>query len=142
MDPKLEAKRRRLFFTWMKLINVPSEDLERWRGSVPGRLASETARRSGAAVLRMRAKLGPASLSGPEQASAALHNWSAADWRWAQRQVNFVRRSKAGAGQNFEATGRPTPRLRALLSWGHRPNPRSLDLAIQGWGKFADEVNA
>jgi hypothetical protein len=62
---------------------------------------------SARAILRMKAK--------------APESWTATDWDWARRQVNFIRRMRGVSGPLFDAEGEPTRKLLALLIWGHNP---------------------
>jgi hypothetical protein len=47
--------------------------------------------------------------------------WTANDWAWAKRQVNFINRMKGAAGKLREPDGTPTRKLLALKIWGHNP---------------------
>lgn len=96
--------------------------LERW-GDVAGLSRAEASaegvrsgRDSARAILRMLPK-------GGRSYAQAERNWTATDWKWARRQVSFIKRMRGVKGPLYK-DGEPTRKLLALLVWGHDPEKR------------------
>ena len=53
-----------------------------------------------------------------------MAKWTANDWKWAGKQVNFISRMKGAKGGMRDEKGRPTRKLLALKVWGHNPETK------------------
>ena len=53
-----------------------------------------------------------------------MTKWTANDWKWAGKQVNFISRMKGAKGGMRDEKGRPTRKLLALKVWGHNPEKK------------------
>lgn len=135
---------RELWAEWRKLVNMTERQLQAFLkeyGDVAGLSRGEaktegvrSGRDSARALLRMIPK-------GTSYAQAEA-NWTATDWKWARRQVGFIKRMRGVSGSLHDADGEPTRKLLALKLWGHDPekglrkvNPRprkaQLDRAVK-----------
>lgn len=113
---------------WRSLVNMTPRELRAFLdkyGKVAGLSRAQAAsqgirsgRDSARALIRMLPK-------GGRSYSQAEANWSAGDWKWARRQVSFIRRMSGSAGALYDDKGRPTRKLLALLVWGHNPRKGS-----------------
>lgn len=103
---------------WLQLVNMSAAELDKYRKSTLGKKSGLTKAQaekqgigrgqdSAKAIIRMKRK-GPG-------------NWNATDWRWARRQVSFIKRMRGNRGPLFDAKGEPTRKLMSLLIWGHNP---------------------
>jgi hypothetical protein len=115
--------KQQVYDDWKQLVNMTPRELERFLaryGTVAGLSRAEAQRQgirsgrdSARAILRMKPK-------GKSFASAE-RNWTEADWKWARRQVSFIKRMRGTAGPLYDDKGEPTRKLLSLLVWGHDP---------------------
>ena len=113
-----------VWLSWRKLVNMSASELRRFMDSSEGRAAGlsriearsqgiKSGRESAGWILKMQ-PLGTSY-------SSATRNWSPAMWRWARRQVAFIKRMRGNKGALWDADGNPTRKHLALLIWGHDP---------------------
>lgn len=117
-DDELKEKYAR----WKKLINMPSNTLQRFIDSDTGKeaglsrqeaseLGIKSGRDSARAILRMRGK--------------PFSEWSADDIKWMNRQISFVSRMTGNQGPLYKMKdGKkiPTRKLTSLWIWGNVPD--------------------
>jgi hypothetical protein len=121
--------KKELYSEWKKLVNMSPGEIEdfldEW-GDVAGLSRAQakkegvrSGRDSARAIIRMKDK--------------GKLNWNANDWKWAQRQVAFIKRftsparTKSGRkpyNKLYDKDGYPTRYLLALLVWGHDPEKK------------------
>lgn len=109
-----------LYKEWRRLVNITPSRLERFLASKEGREAGLS--RSDASAQGIR--------SGRDSARAILRmkrkpksEWTDADWKWAKRQVAFIKRMRGAKGPLFK-DGKKTRKHTSLLLWGHDPMRR------------------
>jgi ribosomal protein S6--L-glutamate ligase len=112
-----------LYKEWRKLVNMGPKELQGFIDSEGGKeagLSRKEASKAGAKGKKIK--------SGRDSARAIVRmkeigkeKWTANDWAWAKRQVNFINRMKGAAGKLREPDGTPTRKLLALKIWGHNP---------------------
>lgn len=138
---------RELWEEWRRLVNMTERQLSAFLdeyGDEAGLSRSEakaegvrSGRDSAQALLRM--------IPTGTSYARAEENWGPAGWKWAKRQVGFIKRMRGVKGPLYEDDGEPTRKLLALKLWGHDPEkpcasqrPRFLvhirDLASLGRG--------
>jgi len=121
---KSEEPDERIWRDWRKLVNMNAGELRRFMSSEGGRVAGlsraeaqrhgiKSGRESAGWILKMQ-PLG-------RSYSSAVKNWSPAMWRWARRQVAFIKRMRGNKGTLWDADGQPTRKHLSLLIWGHDP---------------------
>ena len=120
---KEQQEKDELYKQWKGLVNMGPKELQTFIDSDHGEKAGlsrkeaskagakgkpiKTGRDSARAVVRMK--------------GMSKDKWTANDWAWARRQVNFITRMKGAAGKMRESDGSPTRKLMALKIWGHNP---------------------
>jgi len=113
---------------WKPLINMSVTEILNFATSPEGKSAGlsrkaaaekgiKSGRESALALIRMIPK-GRGMIT-------ALEYWTPSDWRWAKRQISFIRRMlgmrKRITGNPFYKEGKMTRWLAALMIWGHDP---------------------
>lgn len=121
---KSEEPDERLWGDWRALVNMNSAELERFMASEDGRaagLSKADAQRQGIKSGRESAswilKMQPVGRS----YASAVKNWTPGMWRWARRQVAFIKRMRGNKGALWTRDGEPTRKHLSLLIWGHDP---------------------
>jgi ribosomal protein S6--L-glutamate ligase len=120
---KDEKEKDELYKKWRSLVNMGPKELQSFIDSETGKdagLSRKEASKAGAKGKPIK--------SGRDSARAIVRmkgmsrdKWTANDWAWARRQVNFITRMKGAAGKMRESDGSPTRKLMALKIWGHNP---------------------
>jgi len=120
---KDQQEKDELYKKWKSLVNMGPKELESFIDSDTGKdagLSRKEASKAGAKGKPIK--------SGRDSARAIVRmkgmskdEWTANDWAWARRQVNFITRMKGAAGKMRESDGTPTRKLMALKIWGHNP---------------------
>ena len=123
-----QEEKMSLYREWKPLVNMSVTEILNFATSPEGRTAGLTRRAaaqkniksgrdSALALIRMIPK-GRGMIT-------ALEYWTPSDWRWAKRQVSFIRRMlgmrKRIQGNPYFKEGRMTRWLAALMIWGHDP---------------------
>jgi hypothetical protein len=62
--------------------------------------------------------------------------WSSDMWRWAKKQISFIKRMSGMKGDLYDDKGRKTRKHTALLIWGNNPTKK-----FEGGGGIGDEVD-
>ena len=103
---------------WKKLVNMSASQLKAFLATDEGKaagLSREEASKQGIssgqdsarAIIRMKSK--------------PVSKWTASDWKWCRKQVNFVTRMKGNEGPLYDEDGNKTRKHTSLLLWGHKP---------------------
>lgn len=119
-----EEPDERVWRDWRKLVNMSPSELQKFMDSPGGRAAGlsrsaakaqgiKSGRESASWILKMQ--------PGGRSFSSATKNWTPAMWRWARRQVAFIKRMRGASGALWDKDGEPTRKHLALLIWGHDP---------------------
>jgi len=61
--------------------------------------------------------------------------WSSDMWRWAKKQISFIKRMSGMKGELYDDKGRKTRKHTALLIWGHKPTKK-----FEGGGGVGSEL--
>jgi len=119
----VEDEREETYKKWNELVNMSPKELSDFIDSEEGEeagLSRKDARNAGAGGRKIT--------SGRDSARAIVRmlkkdkeEWSDNDWKWANKQINFISRMSGNEGPNRDEKGRPTRKLLALKIWGHDP---------------------
>jgi ribosomal protein S6--L-glutamate ligase len=122
-EDKEKAEKDALYKEWKTLVNMGAKELQAFIDSEGGGKAGLSRKEASKAGAK-----GKPIKSGRDSARAIVRmkqigrdKWTANDWAWAKRQVNFINRMKGAAGKLREPDGTPTRKLLALKIWGHNP---------------------
>lgn len=110
-----------VYSEWKVLVNMTPREIERFLddyGDTAGLSRSEASaqgiksgRDSARAIIRMKRK--------------GKSKWNANDWKWARRQVGFIKRMSGSKGvllkEKADGSFEPTRKYLSLLVWGHDP---------------------
>lgn len=112
-----EDKLDDLYKEWQKLINMSSNEIQKFLDSDEGKEAGlsqkeakgkiKRGRDSGRAIIRMLGR--------------KKSEWTDNDWEWAKRQVNFINRMLGNKGKLRDEKGNRTRKTTSLMIWGHNP---------------------
>ena len=123
---EIDDEKRRLYKEWQKLVNMSGKEIQSFLDSDGGEEAGLSRKEAGKAGAG-----GKKITSGRDSARAIIRmldtpmaKWSANDWKWAGKQVNFISRMKGAKGGMRDEKGRPTRKLLALKVWGHNPEKK------------------
>lgn len=106
---------------WKTLVNMSAKEIEDFLdqyGDVAGLSRAQASaqgirsgRDSARAIIRMKRK--------------KKADWNSGDWKWARRQVAFIKRMSGSRGdllrEKADGTMVPTRKYLSLLVWGHDP---------------------
>lgn len=115
---KLDAQ---TYSEWKRLVNMTKSELEKFYNSVEGKKAGlttsqakeqgiDSGRESARWVLKMK--------------DIPYTKWSSDMWRWAKKQINFIKRMSGMKGSLYNDKGEKTRKHTALLIWGHNPEEK------------------
>jgi hypothetical protein len=127
---KLDAQ---TYSEWNKLVNMSKSELENFYNSVEGREAGlttsqaneqgiDSGRESARWIIKMK--------------DIPYKEWSSDMWRWAKKQINFIKRMSGMRGSLYNDKGEKTRKHTALLIWGHNPEQKFAE-----GGGVGDEVD-
>jgi len=123
---EIDDEKRSLYKEWQKLVNMSSKEIQSFLDSDEGGEAGLSRKEAGNAGAG-----GKKITSGRDSARAIIRmlgtpmaKWTANDWKWAGKQVNFISRMKGAKGGMRDEKGRPTRKLLALKVWGHNPEKK------------------
>lgn len=118
-----EKRKDDLYREWRRLVNMSAKEIQSFLDSQDGKEAGLSRKEAGSAGAG-----GGKISSGRDSARAIIRmlntprdKWTANDWKWAGKQVNFISRMKGNAGDLKDDKGRPTRKLLSLKVWGHNP---------------------
>lgn len=122
-EDKEKEEQDAVYKEWSKLVNMGPKELENFIDSDEGGEAGLSRKEAGKA-----GSGGKKITSGRDSARAIVRmlkrkktDWTANDWKWAKKQINFINRMKGAKGKMREPDGTPTRKLLALKIWGHNP---------------------
>lgn len=123
---EIDDEKRSLYKEWQKLVNMSGKEIQSFLDSDKGGEAGLSRKEAGKAGAG-----GKKITSGRDSARAIIRmlgtpmaKWTANDWKWAGKQVNFISRMKGAKGGMRDEKGRPTRKLLALKVWGHNPEKK------------------
>jgi hypothetical protein len=115
---KLDAE---TYAEWKRLVNMTKSELENFYHSEEG---------LGAGLSRSEASKHGID-SGRESAEWIMKmkdipykEWTSDMWRWAKKQISFIKRMSGVKGELYDDKGRKTRKHTALLIWGHNPEKK------------------
>lgn len=121
--PPRDPKKEDLWKEWNRLVNRTAFEMRAFLASSEGKKAGLSAKKAKKAGLKRGADSARALIEMiPKGRSylSARRNWSESEWRWAKRQVAFIKRMKGSRGPLIR-DGEKTRKYLALLLWGHDP---------------------
>jgi ribosomal protein L37AE/L43A len=112
---KLDAE---TFKEWESLVNMSTSELKTFYNSEEGKKAGLTkakadklgidnGRTSARWIMKMK--------------GISYTNWTSDMWRWAKKQINFIKRMSGNKGSLYDEDGNKTRKHTSLLIWGHNP---------------------
>jgi hypothetical protein len=115
---KLDAK---TYSEWKGLVNMSKSELEKFYNSVEGKKAGlttsqakeqgiDSGRESARWIIKMK--------------DIPYKEWTSDMWRWAKKQINFIKRELGMRGSLYNDKGEKTRKHTALLIWGHNPETK------------------
>jgi hypothetical protein len=125
---KLDAE---TYAEWKRLVNMTKSELEDFYHSEEG---------LGAGLSRSEASKHGID-SGRESAEWIMKmkdipykEWTSDMWRWAKKQISFIKRMSGVKGELYDDKGRKTRKHTALLIWGHNPEKK-----FEGGGEVVED---
>ena len=112
---KLDAE---TYKEWKTLVNMSKAELQKFYNSIEGKQAGLTdseaknlgidnGRTSARWIMKMK--------------DVPFVNWTDDMWRWAKKQINFIKRMSGNRGELYNEKGVKTRKHTSLLIWGHNP---------------------
>jgi hypothetical protein len=112
---KLDAE---TYKEWETLVNMSKSELETFYNSAEGKKAGlsqkeannlgiDNGRTSARWIMKMK--------------GISYTNWTSDMWRWAKKQINFIKRMRGNKGSLYDENGNKTRKHTSLLIWGHNP---------------------
>lgn len=112
---KLDAE---TYKKWISLVNMSKSELQNFYNSEEGKKAGLTkekadelgidnGRTSARWIMKMK--------------DISYTNWTPTMWRWAKKQINFIKRMSGNKGSLYDENGNKTRKHTSLLIWGHNP---------------------
>ena len=126
---KLDAE---TYAEWKSLVNMSKSEITNFYNSPEGKQAGlseseakeqgiDSGRESARWIMKMK--------------DIPYKLWSSDMWRWAKKQISFIKRMSGMKGDLYDDKGRKTRKHTALLIWGHKPTKK-----FEGGGGVGDEV--
>lgn len=111
-------EKEQIYEQWKDLVNMSKSEIEKFYNSDEGKVAGLTkekatelgidnGRTSARWIMKMK--------------GIPFINWTDEMWRWAKKQINFIKRMKGNKGSLYDNTGKKTRKHTSLLIWGHNP---------------------
>jgi hypothetical protein len=132
---KLDAQ---TYSEWKRLVNMTKSELEKFYNSVEGKKAGlttsqakeqgiDSGRESARWVLKMK--------------DIPYKEWSSDMWRWAKKQIGFIKRMTGMRGKLYNDKGEKTRKHTALLIWGHNPEQKFKGGGdVKGYDNFKNPI--
>jgi DNA polymerase III sliding clamp (beta) subunit (PCNA family) len=119
----LSDEQKDILKEWGELVNMTEKELEDFIKTKEGReagmsvsdakeLGISSGRTSAKWILRMK--------------ETSPTNWTPTMWKWAKKQINFIKRMSGNKGDLFDENGNKTRKHTSLLLWGHNPKKMAL----------------
>ena len=115
---KLDAE---TYSEWKKLVNMSKSELENFYNSEEGKeagLSQEEANRQGIDSGRESARWIM------KMKDIPYTEWTSNMWRWAKKQISFIKRMSGMKGELYDDNGNKTRKHTSLLIWGHNPTKK------------------
>ena len=111
-------EKEKIYEQWKELVNMSKPELQKFYNSVEGKQAGLTdseakelgidnGRTSARWIMKMK--------------DVPFVNWTDDMWRWAKKQINFIKRMSGNKGSLYNEKGTKTRKHTSLLIWGHNP---------------------
>ena len=111
-------EKEKIYEQWKELVNMSKPELQKFYNSVEGKQAGLTdseakelgidnGRTSARWIMKMK--------------DVPFVNWTDDMWRWAKKQINFIKRMSGNRGALYNDKGVKTRKHTSLLIWGHNP---------------------
>jgi len=113
-----------LYKEWKELVNMSAKEVADFKKTPEGKKAG---------LSKTEAKKQGVS-SGQESAEWVIKmkntpkkEWTAEMWKWAKKQINFIKRMSGVKGDLYDEKGNKTRKHTSLLIWGHNPEKMKLE---------------
>lgn len=113
-----DEEKESIYEEWKSLVNMSSDELKEFYDSEEGKIAGlsseeanelgiDNGRKSARWILKMK--------------SINHNDWTPNMWKWAKKQISFIKRMSGVDGDLYNENGKKTPKYLALLIWGNNP---------------------
>ena len=132
---KLDAQ---TYSEWKRLVNMSKSELEKFYNSDEGKQAGlkqsqankqgiDSGRESARWIMKMK--------------DIPYTEWSSDMWRWAKKQISFIKRMSGMKGGLYNDKGEKTRKHTALLIWGHNPEQKFKGGGdVKGYDNFKNPI--
>jgi 3'-phosphoadenosine 5'-phosphosulfate sulfotransferase (PAPS reductase)/FAD synthetase len=114
-----ESDKDKIYKEWKSLVNMSLKEIRDFYNSEEGEeaglsrseadeLGIDYGRESARWIMNMKQT--------PE------HEWTDKYWKWAKKQISFIKRMRGNKGDLYDEKGNKTRKHTSLLIWGHDPN--------------------
>jgi hypothetical protein len=107
-----------IYKEWKTLVNMSKSELQEFYNSAEGKkagLSSSEARQLGIDNGRNSARWIM------KMKDLPFVSWSPTMWKWAKKQISFIKRMSGNKGSLYDENGKKTRKYTSLLIWGHNP---------------------
>ncbi len=129
-------EKSKIYEQWKDLVNMSKAELQKFYNSVEGKkagLSSEEAKSLGIDNGRTSARWIM------KMKDVPFVNWTDEMWRWAKKQINFIKRMSGNRGALYNDKGVKTRKHTSLLIWGHNPEKFNLGGSVEFYErKYSD----
>lgn len=112
------SEKEQIYKEWKSLVNMSKSELQEFYNSEEGKkagLSSSEARQLGIDNGRTSARWII------KMKDVPFLSWSLTMWKWAKKQISFIKRMSGNKGSLYDEKGNKTRKHTSLLIWGHNP---------------------
>lgn len=123
-EVKTKDNHNQIYSEWRRLVNMSYSDLKKFYDSEEGKKAGlssseaskqgiDSGRESARWIMKMK--------------RTRKENWTPSMWRWAKKQISFIKRMSGVDGPLYDKKGNKTRKHTSLLIWGHNPEVKNME---------------
>lgn len=112
------SEKSAIYDQWKSLVNMSESELKEFYNSEEGKkagLSSSEAKKLGIDNGRTSARWIM------KMKSISFDKWTDEMWKWAKKQISFIKRMSGIKGELYDENGKKTDKHLSLLIWGHNP---------------------
>jgi hypothetical protein len=132
-----ETEKDSIYKEWKNLVNMSKSELKDFYDSKEGKeagLSEGEAKKEGISSGRESARWIM------KMKDTKRENWTPTMWKWAKKQISFIKRMSGNKGGLFDDKGDKTRKHTSLLIWGHNPKKMSEGGRL-GWKTYTETIN-
>jgi hypothetical protein len=125
-------EKENIYNEWKSLVNMSKNELQEFYNTKEGQKAGlsikesrelgiDNGRTSARWIMKMK--------------DLSFTNWSPTMWKWAKKQISFIKRMRGNKGSLYDEKGNKTRKHTSLLIWGHNPEKFNLGGNTNIWEK-------